>query len=104
MEYRLTITIAEHGNEADAERCLDAFLERHPETGPVVSIDPRTGTLSVTIAVDATDPWAASNLASRIWADGFNQSGLELTPIVDVSISAVEFEEDARARRQLVPA
>ncbi len=104
MEYRLTITIAEHGNEEAAERCLDAFLTRHPETGPVVSINPSAGTLSVTIALDATDPWAAGNLASMIWASGLNQSGLAPAPIIDVAISAVEFEDGARRSRELVPA
>ena len=103
MEYRLTITIADHGNEEAAERCLDALLERHPETGPVVSINPSAGTLSVTIALDATDPWAAGNLASRIWVTGLNQSGLSPAPIIDVAISAVEFD-DARRSRELVPA
>ena len=102
MEYRLTMTIADHGNEGAAERCLDAFLLAHPETGPVVSIDPALLTLSVTIALEATDPWSAANLASAILADGLIESGLTVTPIVDVAITAVEFEE--QVRRELVPA
>lgn len=104
MEYRLTITIAGHGDEEAAERCLDAFLAAHPETGPVVTIDPRVGTLSVTIALDATDPWAAGNLASRIWSDGLNGSGLTPAPIIDVAISAVELDDERERRRELVPA
>ncbi len=104
MEYRLTITIAGHGNEEAAERCLDAFLTCHSETGPVVSINPSAGTLSVTIALDATDPWAAGNLASRIFATGLKQSELAPTPIIDVAISAVQFDDDSRRSRELVPA
>ena len=105
-EYRLTMTIAEHGfSEDSAERCLDAFLKHHPEAGPVVSIDPASGTLSITVAVDATDPWAAGNLGAEILADGLNAAELDVTDIVRVDITAVEAEREMEARqRDFVPA
>ena len=107
MEYRISLTIAKHGYDGDAaEKALDAFLEFHPETGPVVTQNTATGGLTITIGLDATDPWAAGNLAGRILTDGLNGAHLEVVPILDVSITAVDPTDSPaeQARWNLVPA
>lgn len=91
MEYRLTIMIANHGaSDEAAEACLDALLKLYPETGPVVSQNVATGCLSLTVAVDATDPWAASNMGSHIFSESLNAAQLPLAPIVGVNVHVVD--------------
>jgi hypothetical protein len=98
--FRLTVTIAEHGfSEESADRCFDAFDALYPEAGPVVSQNTKDGTLTVTIAVEATDPWAATNLGSEILAAGFDKAQLALTPVLDVCVTAVEYETSRHVHR-----
>jgi hypothetical protein len=105
VEYRVTITIAEHGfSDEAADRCLDAFLALDPAAGPVVSQNAASGHLSVTIAVEATDPWAAANLSARIFTKGLEATGLAVTPIIDVSVTQVESENLTCDDRELVRA
>lgn len=99
-EYRITVTIADSGDMDAAERCLDALNERAPETGPVVSVDLAANTLSLTIAVDATDPWAAANLASSIYADSLTKAELPLAPVIDIQVSVVDDEHPTTQRRR----
>lgn len=105
MEYRITATIAEHGASDEwAERCLDDLLERHPEVGPVVCQNAESGHLIITVAVDATDPWAASNLAGQVIADTLNAVRLPPAPVLDVSVMLVEDEDQRVNEHDLVSA
>lgn len=106
MEFRITVTIADHGfSDEAAERCYDAFADLHAQHGPVVDHNSETGELSVTVSLDATDPWAAANLGSRIIGSGLEASGLERTGIIDVCVTAVEPDRKRGAKRagHLVP-
>lgn len=102
VEYRIAITIAEHGFSDDAaDRCLDAFLSLYPDAGAVVSQNTSNGHLSVTIAVDATDPWAAVNLSATMFTTGLDTAKLPATSIIDVCVTQVEFD-DSTCNRELV--
>jgi hypothetical protein len=96
-EYRLTVTMAEHGWRPDAEdngeRLLDAFVQVHPEVGPVVAGDMRVGTLDVTFSLDAADAEEALDLGRKIYAEGLLASGLRPTPVVGIHVEVVE-EDD----------
>ena len=73
MEHRIRVTVARQGlDEANGERVLEAFLETHPETGPVVDQNLELGTLSVTFSLDAEDPDDAWRKGERIAVDGFD--------------------------------
>jgi hypothetical protein len=105
LEYRLTMTIAEHGfSDEAAERCLDALLALHPETGPVVAQNTDSGHLTITIALDATDPWAATNLGAGILADSLTQAEVPVTPVLDLCVSAVDREDSTEDVRELIKA
>ncbi len=98
--FRVTVTIAEHGfSEESADRCFDAFNELYPEAGPVVSQNIKDGTLTVTIAVEATDPWAATNLGSEILGNGLEKAQLALSPVLAVCVTAVEYEPPRHVHR-----
>jgi hypothetical protein len=90
MEVRFSFTIAEHGFDVEAaERFLDGFLTAHPETGPVVSQNIRTGELSVTFSVDAEDVLDAVQRAREVFLEGATASGLMPTPVIEISAAAV---------------
>lgn len=98
----MTAVIAEHGtNDEAAEACLDALLALYPESGPVVTQNTDTGCLSLTIGMDATDPWAASNIGARILTESLNEARLPVVPIVDVHVSVVDHEESVEDVREL---
>jgi hypothetical protein len=85
MEFRITITVGEHGvSEDSASTFLDGFLATHPETGPVVSQDRETGSLSVTFALPADDANQAIDRARRVFRDGVSASGLEPSAVLGV--------------------
>jgi hypothetical protein len=101
----MTMTIAEHGaSDEAAEKCLDALLELYPESGPVVSQNSSTGHLTLAVALDATDPWAATNLGARILATSLNRAGLSVTPVLDVSVTMVEHHDSTENVRELIEA
>jgi hypothetical protein len=94
MEYRLTITISEHGrSEENGARLLEGVLAKHPEVGPVVSQSLAAGTLSVTFSLEAEDPQDGFEHGWSIFVAGANASGLEPTEVVDVRITQVPAEE-----------
>ena len=100
VEYRIWVTLAEHGRsgiaEDNAERLLDAFEKVHPEVGPSVGANPSQGTLSVLFSLDATDANEAFERGRPIFAAGLRASGLRPTPVTRIEIEAVpagELEE-----------
>jgi hypothetical protein len=100
MEYRIRVTLAEHGQpgiaEDNGERLLDAFEKVHPEVGPSVSADFRQGTLSVLFSLDAEDANKAFERGRPIFAAGLRASRLRATPVTRIEIEAVpanEFKE-----------
>lgn len=105
MEFRVSVTIADlgHSDEA-AELCLDSLLALHPETGPVVSQNTANGQLTLTIAVDATDPWAATNLAAKVFTVCLNETGIPKKPVIDLTVTAAAYDDSSENVRELVPA
>jgi hypothetical protein len=105
-EYRITITMAGYGDDEDAaDALLEAFLERHPETGPVVSQDRAADTISVTFSLRAGGQEHALKLGQVVWAEGGAASGLEPTRVVRAEIEPVEdTAEDQAQAGERVPA
>lgn len=90
-EYRITITMAGYGADADAaETLLEGFLDKHPETGPVVSQNREVDTLSVTFSLKASDQGQALELSQVVWAEGGTASGLRPTRVVWAEVESVE--------------
>jgi hypothetical protein len=69
---------------------LDGFLDKHPETGPVVSQDCVAGTISVTFSLQASSQDHALKLGQVVWADGGAASGIKPTHVVRLEIEPVE--------------
>lgn len=90
-EYRVTIMMAGYGADEDAaDALLEAFLEKHPETGPVVSQNRAANTISVIFSLMAGGQEHALKLGQVVWAEGGAASGLEPTRVVRVEIEPVE--------------
>lgn len=90
-EYRITITMAGYGADADAaEALLEGFLDKHPGTGPVVSQDREADTLSVTFSLKASGQEHALKLGQVVWAEGGAASGLRTTRVVRAEVESVE--------------
>lgn len=107
MEYRVTITISEHGSDpANGERFLAGFMNAHPEAGPAVSQNLETGTLSVTFSFEAHDLAGVADQASSIFTAGANATGLPATPLVHAEIESVSDDEvdDVEFEPEPVPA
>ncbi len=105
-EYRITITMAGYGTDGDAaDALLEAFLARHPETGPVVSQNGATDTISVTFSLKAGSQEHALKLGQVVWAEGGAASGVRPTRVVRVEIEPVEdAAEDQTQAGERVPA
>jgi hypothetical protein len=87
-DYRIGITVAEHGYDLEnGERFLDGFEEAHPEVGPSVSQNTADGTLRVTFSFDAEDAKDALAKAIDIFSEGAIASGLPATEILAYEIS-----------------
>jgi hypothetical protein len=90
-EYRITITMAGYGADADAaETLLESFLEKHPECGPVVSRNREVDTLSVTFSLKASGQEHALKLGQVVWAEGGATSGLQPTHVVRAEVESIE--------------
>jgi hypothetical protein len=105
-EYRITITMAGYGQDEEAaESFLEGFLEKHPETGPVVSQNRVADTISVTFSLKAGGQEHALNLGQVVWVEGGAASGLEPTRVVRAEIEPVEdAAEDQAPAGERVPA
>jgi len=94
MEYRITVTVSEHGYEPEnGERVLDGFLRTHPQTGPVVDQDVAAGTLSITFAVDASDYDHAVDSAREVFAGGMKAAGASVTQVLHGEADLIPAEE-----------
>ena len=91
-EWRVTVSMYGYGRDEDAaEALLEAFLEKYPEGGPVVSQNIETEHTSVTFVVTAGDPNHAASLAQIAFIEGASCSGLppvewggfEIVPVAD---------------------
>jgi hypothetical protein len=105
-EFIIHITVAEHGRDwENGERWLDGFMEAHPETGPSVSQDIETGTLSVTFGIEADDAENAFDVARPIFGSGAAASGLDPSEILNIEVSLVQPDEcEAPDLREPIPA
>lgn len=110
MEFRVTVTITEHGCDPDnGLRFLAGFRSTHAETGPVVDQDTSTGELAVTFSFEAHDLMDAMNVWPPIFIDGANASGLPATELSDYRLAAEiiplsDKPKRARKARKLQPA
>jgi len=90
-EYRITITMAGYGADEDAaDAFLEGFLEKHPETDPVVSQNRGANTISVTLSLKTSGQEHALKLGQIVWAEGGAASGLEPNRVVRAEIEPVE--------------
>jgi hypothetical protein len=105
-EHRITMTMAGYGADEDAaDALLDAFLAKHPETGPVVSQNRAADTISVTFSLKAGSQEHALKLGQVVWAEGGAASGVRPTRVVRVEIEPVEDAvEDQTQAGERVPA
>jgi hypothetical protein len=107
-EYRLTVTVSEHGRREVAEdrmeKLLDAFYETHPEVGAVVGSNYHLGHLDVTFSLDAEDAKEANERGGEIFIEAFMKSGLEHTKIVELNCIAVGATPTEQADAELVAA
>lgn len=102
--FRLRLSISDLGRDpANGERVLEAFLETHPEVGPVVSQNVRTGRLVVTIAVDGADITKALGDGVPIFVDGLSALKLSPSDVLDISASLIPADE-LDETRELQPA
>jgi hypothetical protein len=102
--FRLRLILSDSGRDpANGERFLEAFMKTHPEVGPVVSQNVRTGQLVVTIAVDGTDITDAVRKGVPIFIDGLDESKLPPSDVLDISASLIPADELDESR-ELQPA
>ena len=104
MEFRFTITMTELGRDDEsAERVLDGFLQAHPEVGPVVSRDARTGYLTVVFSLDADSADLAIDRSRPVFAEGGAASGLSARTmkVVAIHIDAVTADDPSESPPQL---
>jgi hypothetical protein len=92
--FRLRLSISDLGRDSEnGERLLEAFMETHPEAGPVVSQNVQTGRLDVTIAVDGADITEALGKGVPIFIDGLGASKLPPSDVVDISASLIPADQ-----------
>ena len=102
--FRLRLSISDLGRDPEnGERLLEAFMVTHPEAGPVVSQNVRTGRLVVTIAVDGTDITKALGDGVPIFVDGLSALKLSPSDVLDISASLISADE-LDGTRELQPA
>jgi hypothetical protein len=107
-EYRLTITVSEHGRkdvaEERMEQLLDAFHHVHPEVGAVIGANFHLGRLDATFSIDAPSAQEANELGSQVFVEAFGESGLEVTEVIEINCVAVGEASVEEADRDLVGA
>ena len=83
-------------NQAFADAVCEE-LETHPDAGPVVSQDSAEDSISVTLCVHAGDERKALEIASEIWAEGGEASGVPAGDVIRAEVSVVGDRESADA-------
>ncbi len=106
MEYRLTVTVTEHGRDpASGEKFLQGFIRTHPDVGAVVEQNVETGRLSVTFAFESGDDLTeVSAEGSRIFTEAANATGLPPTEFIEAKLSVVDLEREDEDVLELQPA
>jgi len=90
MDYDVTITLAEHGRDADAgDLLLDALVTAAPDVGPVAEQSLRSGALSATITVGAGSADEALKRGRGIFETAIGRSGLKSPRVVSLHVDAV---------------
>jgi hypothetical protein len=88
--FRLRLSISDLWRDPEnGERLLEAFVNTHPEAGPVVSQNMQTGRLVATIAVEGTDIIEALVKGVPIFVDGLGASKLPPSDVLDISASPI---------------
>jgi hypothetical protein len=107
-EYRMTITVSEHGHsdvaESRMEQLLEAFYETHPEVGAVVGANYHLDRLDATFSIDAPNAREANGLGTKVFVEAYTASGLEVTEIIEINCVAVGEASVEEADRDLVAA
>jgi len=106
MEVRLSFTVAEHGRDSEnGVRVTEAFMRTFAEGGPAVSQNTADGTLTITFAFDAQDAEDAIATGLKVFREGYTESGLPSSEVLDIEASVVPAEErDSEDIRELAPA
>jgi hypothetical protein len=92
--FRLRLSSSDLGRDPEnGERLLEAFVNTHPEAGPVVSQNVQTGRLVATIAVEGTDITKALVKGVSIFVDGLGASKLPPSDALDISASPIAADE-----------
>lgn len=88
-EYRLTITVTEHGEREVAEdrmeRLLEAFELTHPEAGAVIGANFHLGYLDATFSVDAENAQEAARIGSDMFVDAANAADLAPSEVTEIN-------------------
>lgn len=107
-EFRLTITVAEHGRrevaEERMEQLLEAFERIHPEVGAVLGANFHLGRLDATFSVDAKDVHEATEHGWRAFVESAEKAELEPSEVVEVNAIAVGETSVQESDRELVAA
>lgn len=103
MEYRVTIEIAEYGHDPEnGERWLAAFMDAHPEVGPVVSQNTETGALAVTYSFDAPTWDEVATKGAEIFVESGDAAGLPPTQVLSCHLELVPDEETVEEREPVL--
>jgi hypothetical protein len=101
MEFRISVTVSDHGRDEDSlDRAIDAFHTIAPDAGAVVDANTHTGALTATFTIDADGVDEVKDIASQIFADAMNTAELPLTEILDADIEAVSAAAELQAELQ----
>jgi hypothetical protein len=107
-EYRLIITVAEHGHREVAEDCIErlheAFERTHPEVGAVIGANFHLGRLDATFSLDAENAESATKRGVEVFIEAANDSGLEATEIIEINVACVGEVSAEEADRELAAA
>lgn len=89
MEFQVTVTIADHGADANnGLRFLTGFWETHPEVGAVVDQNTETAELSITFVFEASDLLEAGKKWPGVFVEGAKASGLPATKLKKLAMAA----------------
>ena len=107
-EYRLTITVRQHGHpdvaEANMEKLLKAFERAHPEVGAVIGANYHLNRLDATFAVDANDAQDATAVGAAVFAGAAEAAGLEPIEVIEINAVCVGQATVEEADRELAAA
>ena len=93
IEYRISVTVAEHGAEPVAENNMEIFTETfatsYPAAGAVAAADFSRHALDVTFSVNADDARSAVELGLDMFCEVAIKTDLDPSDILDIAAHIV---------------